>query len=186
MKYLKMSMQRIYYIQSLAVRKDLQSRSISFSNAQFNFSMISQLIMFSSWLLPSIKFSWRDFNVFKSSSLIISSCWRSLIICNVRALCSRKWPLKALAIALPETMCWTAFLPHTTCMHSENPDPFIEVPTLPRKLIRVWKPPRRQRMCKDFSVIISTALSHNGWSKVMHGEFEFAFFYWSITNSSAE
>ena len=96
MKYLKISMQRIYYIQSLAVRKDLQSRSISFSNAQFNFSMISQLIMFSSWLLPSIKFSWKDFSVVKSSSLSISSCWRSLIICNLRALCRRKWPLKAL------------------------------------------------------------------------------------------
>ena len=116
------------------------------------------LTMFSSWLLPSIKFSWRDFNVFKSSSLIISSCWRSLIICNLRALCKRKLPLKALAIALPETMCWTAFSPYNTCMLSGNPDPFIEVPMFPRKLMRVWKPPTRQRMCKDFSVIISKAL----------------------------
>ena len=41
-------------------------------------------------------------------------------------------------------------------------------------------------MCKDFSVILSTALSYNGWSKVMHGEPEFAFFHWSITNSSVE
>ena len=41
-------------------------------------------------------------------------------------------------------------------------------------------------MSKDFSVIISTALSHNVWSKVMHGEPEFAFFDWSITNSSVE
>ena len=41
-------------------------------------------------------------------------------------------------------------------------------------------------MCKDFSVIISTALSHNVWSKVMHGEPEFALFDWSITNRSVE
>ena len=41
-------------------------------------------------------------------------------------------------------------------------------------------------MCKDFSVIISPALGQNGWSKVMHGEPELAFFDWSITNSRVE
>ena len=50
--------------------------------------------------------------------------------------------------------------------------------------MRVWKLPWQQRMCKDFSLIISSALSHNDWSKIMHGEPEFAFSDWSRTNSS--
>ena len=98
------------------------------------------------------------------------------------ALCKRKWALSDLEMALPERMCIIVFLPYTICKHSESPDPFIDVPTLPRKLMSVWKPPRQHSISNDFSEEISTAFNHKGWSKVMHGVPQLAFLAWSITN----
>ena len=83
-------------------------------------------------------------------------------------------------------MCVTAFSPYTNCKHSCKPDPFITVPILPKKLISEWKPPRRQTIFKDFSVEISIAFNHNGWSKVMYGVPQLAFLDSLITNNNVD
>ena len=83
-------------------------------------------------------------------------------------------------------MCVTAFSPYTNCKHSCKPDPFITVPILPKKLISVWKPPRRQTILKDFSMEISIDFNHNGWSKVMHGVPQLAFLDSLIANNNVD
>ena len=66
------------------------------------------------------------------------------------------------------------------------PDPFINVPMLPKKHIMRWNLPSISTIFIDFALIISVAFNYNGLSKVKTGVSIFKRFVWSITKLIVE
>ena len=97
---------------------------------------------------------------------------------HMRNLCSRwscaEMPLH-LECHLPLSMCVTVLLSYTHTNTSFRPEPPIECPIAPRKLICVWNPPILRitsfiSLSSDTLSLIVIAFHHSGLSNVRIGE----------------